>query len=111
MSVIFIVTFHLTTKRTADYSQETIDFLDLNVGLIGREFMIYLFAKPTNTGQFLDLSFYHPYHCKKDIPYSQSLRLNRICSDSESFDKSCDDLKSCLMKKRCNGKNTKDTNN
>ena len=111
MSVIFVVTFHLTTKCTTDYSQETIDFLDLNVGLIGREFMIYLFAKPTNTGQFLDLSFYHPYHCKKDIPYSQSLRLNRICSDNESFDKSCNDLKSYLMKKRCNGKNTKDTNN
>ena len=95
MSVIFIVTFHLTIKFTADYSQETIDFLDLNVGLIGREFMIDLFAKPANTGQFPDPSSYHSL----SFPYSQYLRLNRICSDNESFYKSCDDLKSYLMKK------------
>ena len=75
-------------------------FLDLIVGLIGGEFMIDLFAKPANTRQFLNPSFSHPYHCKKDIPYSQSLRLNRVFSDNERFDKSFDDLKSCLMTKK-----------
>ena len=75
-------------------------FLDLIVGLIGGEFMIDLFAKPANTQQFLNPSFSHPYHCKKDIPYSQSLRLKRVFSDNERFDKSFDDLKSCLMKKK-----------
>ena len=49
--------------------------------------MIDLFVKPTNTNQFLGRSFSHPYHCKKGIPYSEALTLNRICSDNASFDK------------------------
>ena len=34
----------------------------------------------------------YPYHCKKGIPYSQTLHPNRICSDSRSFDRWCNDL-------------------
>ena len=44
------------------------------------------------------------YHCKKGIPKSQALRLNRICSDNEGFVKHCNDLKGWLMEKECNGK-------
>ena len=40
--------------------------------------MTDLFAKPTHTYQVLDPSSSHPYHCKKKIPYSQALRLNRV---------------------------------
>ena len=66
--------------------------------------MTDLFVKPTDTHQFLDPSSSHPYHCKKGIPYSQALRLNRICSDNESFDKSCNDLEGWLMERGYNGK-------
>ena len=66
------------------------------------ELMTDLFVKPTDTHQFLDASSSHPYHCK--IPYSQALRLNRICSDSESFDKHCNDLEGWLMERGYNGK-------
>ena len=63
-----------------------------------------LFVKPTDTYQFLDPSSSHPYHCKKGIPYSQALRLHRICSDKESFDKRCNDLEGWLMERGYNGK-------
>ena len=66
--------------------------------------MTDLFVKPTDTHQFLDPSSSHPYHCKKGIPYSQALRLNRICSDNESFDKRCNDLEGWLMERGYNGK-------
>ena len=66
--------------------------------------MTDLFVKPTDTHQFLDPSSSHPYHCKKGIPYSQALRLNRICSDNESFDKCCNDLEGWLMERGYNGK-------
>ena len=56
------------------------------------------------THQLLDPSSSHPYHCKKGIPYSQALRLNRICSDNESFGKRCNDLEGWLMERRYNGK-------
>ena len=61
-------------------------------------------VKPTNTHHFLDPSFSHPYHCKKGIPYSPVLRLNRICSDNESFDERCNDLEGRLMERGYNGK-------
>ena len=66
--------------------------------------MTDLFVKPTDTHKLLDPSSSHPYHCKKGIPYSQALRLNRICSDNESFDKRCNDLEGWLMERGYNGK-------
>ena len=59
-----------------------------------------------DTRQFLDPSSSRPYHCNKGISNSQALksRLNRICSDNESFDKPCNDLKRWLIKGEYNGK-------
>ena len=48
-----------------------------------------LYVKPTDTHQYLESSSYHPYHCKKSIPYSQALRLNKICSNNYFFDQRC----------------------
>ena len=90
--------FHLTIKFTAEYSKETINFLDVNVRLVGVDLITDLFVKPTNTHQLQatrynqDTSSSHPYHCKKGIPYSQAVKLNRICSDNKNFDKRCNDL-------------------
>ena len=66
--------------------------------------MTDLFVKPTDAHQFLDPSSFHPYHCKKGTPYSQALRLNRICSDTESFHKRCNNLEGWLMERGYNGK-------
>ena len=66
--------------------------------------MTDLLVKPTDTHQFLDPNSSHPYHCKKRIPYNQALRLNRICSDNESFDNRCNDLEGWLMERGYNGK-------
>ena len=63
-----------------------------------------MFVKHTDTHQFLDPSSSHPYYCKKGIPYCQALRLNRIYSNNESFDKCCNDLGGWLMKRGYNGK-------
>ena len=38
------------------------------------------------------------------MQYSQALRLNRICSDNEGFDKHCSDLEGWLIEKKYNGK-------
>ena len=63
-------TFHPTIKFTAEYSKETINFLDANIRLVVGELMTDLFVKPTDTYQFLDPSFSHSYHCKKGVPGS-----------------------------------------
>ena len=97
--------FHPIIKFTAEYAKETINFLDVNIRLEeGGGLMTDLFVKSTDTHQFLDLSSSHPYHCKKGIPYRQAIRLNRSCSDNESFDKRCNDLEGWLMERGYNGK-------
>ena len=53
---------------------------------------VVLFAKPTDTHQFVDATSYHCDHCKKGIPYSQAIRVNKIYSDDENSDKWCNDF-------------------
>ena len=83
--------------------KKAINFLDVNVRLVAGELITDLFVKSTDTHQFLDPSSSHPYHCKKGISYSQALRLNRISSDNERFDKRCNVL-GWLMEREYNGK-------
>ena len=84
--------FHPTIKFTAEYSEEEVNFLDLNIKLINGELKTDLFVKTTDIHQFLDPTSSHPCHCKKGIPYSQALRLNGISSDNTNFDERCNDL-------------------
>ena len=90
-----INSFHSTIKFAADWSKEKICFLDVEVTLNNGVLSTDLFVKPTDTHQILNPASCHPYHCKKGIPYSQTLRLNRICSDNNNFDKRCNELDSC----------------
>ena len=64
----------------------------------------HLFVQPTDTHQFLDSTSSNPYHCKKGVPYSQDLRLNRICSDNEKCNKRCNGLEKRLMERGHNKK-------
>ena len=95
--------FHPIIKLTAQYSKEEVIFLDLNIKLIDGELKTDLFVTPTDTHQFLDPTSSHPYHCKKGIPYSQALRLNRICLDNTNIDKCWNELEKSLME-RCYNK-------
>ena len=51
-----------------------------------------LYVKPTDSHKYLQSSSCRPFYCKKGIAYSQTLRLNLICSETNSFDKLCNDL-------------------
>ena len=87
---------HPTIKFTAEWSKTQINFLDVSVSLENGKIKADLYVKPTDTHQYLHSSSCNPYCCKKGIPYSQALRLNRICSDSTSFDRRCNDLERWL---------------
>ena len=88
-----------TIKCTAEWSQTSINFLDVTVSLIGGKITTDLYVKATDSHQYLHSSSCHPHHCKKGIPYSQALRLNRICSDPISFDRRCNDLEKWLIER------------
>ena len=91
---------HPTIKFTAEWSQTSINFLDVTVSLIGGKINTDLYVKPTDSHQYLHSSSCHQHHCKKGIPYSQALHFNRICSDPSSFDKRCKELEKWLIE-RC----------
>ena len=90
---------HPTVKFKPAWSQTTINFLDITVSLIDWKVMTDLYVKPTDSHHYLHSSSCHPDHFKKGIPYSQALRLDRICSDPDSFDGRCNDLEKCLIER------------
>ena len=81
-----INSIHPTIKFTADWSCSSVDFLDVKVIMKDGKIITDLYVKRTDTHQYLDSSLCHSYHCKKSIPYSQALRLIRICSNNAFFD-------------------------
>ena len=70
---------HPTIKLTAEWSKTSINFLDVTVFLIERVIETDLYVKATDIHQYLQSSSCHSCHCKKGIPYSKVLRLNRSC--------------------------------
>jgi hypothetical protein len=43
-----------------------------------------IYNKPTDTHQYLSPQSCHPQHCTNSIPYSQALRIKRICSNEQT---------------------------
>ena len=87
-------TAHPTIKFTANWSYECIPFLDTLVILKDGTLFTDLYTKNTDTHQYLSAGSCHPHHCKAAIPYSQALRIRRICSFDTDFRKHTDQL--CL---------------
>ena len=85
-----------TIKFTADWSYSSVNFLDVKVIMKDRKIVTDLYVQPTGTHQCLDSSSCYPYHCKKSIPYSQALHLNRICPNDAFFDQRCNELEHWL---------------
>ena len=73
--------------------------MDVTVSLIDDQIETDLYVKPTVSHQYLHSSSCHPYHCKKSIPYSQALRLNRVCSKNNFFDIHCNNLEKWLSER------------
>ena len=83
----------MTPKFTSDYSDRSINFLDVQISISDNgEISTDLYTKPTDTHQYLQATSCHPNHTKKGIPYSQALRILRICSDLDKAKERCDEL-------------------
>ena len=88
---------HLTIKLTADWSKTSINFLDVTVSIAKDIIETHLHVKLTDSHQCL-LSFScHHFYCKKGIPYIQTLKINRICSNNELFYKRYNYLEKYLL--------------
>ena len=84
---------------THESNKECINFLDLKVSLLNNKLSTDLYIKPTDRHQYLHYSSSHPDHTKKSIVYSQTLRLNRVCSVEADFVRRQKEMKSWFLKR------------
>ena len=72
-------------KFETDISETEVHFLDATVKLNLDQIETSLYTKPTDAHNYLSFKSCHPKNCKKAIPYSQFLRVRRICSNDDDF--------------------------
>ena len=74
-------------KFETEISESEVHFLDTTVSIdpVANVIHTNLYTKPTEAHKYLSYKSCHPSNCKSAIPYSQFLRLRRICSKEEDF--------------------------
>ena len=83
----FCSTYHPALKYTFEISEASVPLLDLCVSISNNRVAttIHYKAKTLTTTSSI-LPPMHPTHCRNAIPFSQFLRLRRICSDDGDYD-------------------------
>ena len=97
----FMNGLHKDIKFTFHVSTESIAFMDLtlsrnNIGGIGSK----LYRKPTDTNSLLHFHSNHPRHQKEGIIYGQTLRLNKLISDTADLKTELINLAKILITKK-----------
>lgn len=91
---------HDTIKFTFHYSKLSVNFLDVNITLYEGKLITQLYRKPTDKRQLLHYTSHHPKSQKNNIPYSQFLRLRRICSEDDTFNMHAHSLRNTLLERK-----------
>ena len=89
--ISFVNSFHPALKFTWEISETSINFLDINISVQDNNLATIVHYKPTDSHSYLLYSSSHPSHVKDSIPYSQFLRLRRLCSEDSDFNSKCDE--------------------
>ena len=84
--------FHPALKYTWEISETSLAFLDIKVSIRGNALCTSVHYKPTDSHSYLLYSLSHPSHVKNSIPYSQFLRLRRLCSDDSDFSSKSEEM-------------------
>ena len=81
-----ISNFHPALQFTRTITEDgDLPFLDISLSISEERITTSVHYKPTDTHSYLHHSSSHPLHCKKSIPYSQLLRIRRLCSVDRDF--------------------------
>ncbi len=87
-------------KFTHEISETGVPFLDTFIYLDeNNDIQSRLYTKPTDTHDYLRYDSAHPKSTKDAIPYGQFLRVRRICSKLEEFDKSSMELSAHFIRR------------
>ena len=83
----FVCAFHPALRYTVTISDSQLSLLDILLTVTGNKISTSVFFKETDSHSYLTYNSSHPPACKDSIPYSQFLRLRRLCSDQNDFDR------------------------
>ena len=97
--ISYIDNFHPAIKFTYDISDTSITFLDLQIELHQGQLSTTIHYKPTDSHSYLDYNSSHNPSTKNSIPFSQFLRLRRICSDNSDFNTKAEEMTQFFAKR------------
>ena len=91
---------HLTIKFDYEIDENSINFLDTTVYKDSNyKLRTTLYKKPTDRQNYLHLKSEHPPSLKNSIPYSQALRIRKICHDDQHALENCNKLANTFEKR------------
>ena len=90
-------TKHESIKFKYQISHTRITNLDTDVYIKNNKLYIKIYTKRTNRQTFFNINFEHPKSLKVSIPYSQALRIKKICSITADFEHHLQELKERLI--------------
>ena len=90
----FVSTFHPSIQFTHEISESSIPFLDIRVTISPSSIHLKtsVFYKPTDSHTYLNYSSSHPRSTKTSLPFSQFLRLRRLCSSTADFEQHAEEM-------------------
>ena len=94
-----INTVHPSISFTTEHSQSHINYLDTTVSIQNNRLEYKIFKKPTDRSLYLHNTSYHPNNLKNNIPYGQALRLKKICTNHDEYNKSLFKMKEAFLKR------------
>ena len=77
--------------------RDSIPYLDTSCTIKQGKIVTDLYRKPTDQNQYLLTSSCHPIECLDSIPFSLSLRINRVCMEEDTRDMRFQELKEMLL--------------
>ena len=89
---------HPRVKFTVSTPSQSVPFLDTLTQITDNKIHTDLYTKPTDSHRYISPKSNHPPHTFESIIYGQTLRLRRICSTTETFNKRASELASHLLK-------------
>jgi hypothetical protein len=95
---------HPSINLTHEVSKTKMSFLDTTTTVKEGKMTTDLYSKPTDKHQYLSPSSCYPKHCFKSIPFSQAIRVKRICSTVETTKQRLGDLRNHLKRRGYNDK-------
>ena len=98
-------------KFTSFISPKEVDFLDITISINSGTIKTQLFTKPTAAHLYVHRLSDHPNHVIKSGPKSQFLRIRRLCSDIQDYDKHASQFQTFYQKRGYNANNLRKTIN